>query len=128
MANSELENLLTKAIFAFRLREMLTKFGIPENDEVRLEILAGKNSESLASVKVPTTIKKDHIQSGSLSLESFKQKVKDEFLNPAINILDLGQYISDDEIEIIFSSNSDINITIKADCCCDFNGFCCCYC
>ena len=128
MANSELENLLTQAIFAFQLREMLTKFGIPENDEVILEIQAGENPEPLASVKVPTTVNKAHIQSGSLSLESFKQTVKDKFLNSAINILDLGKYISDDEVRLVFSSSSDLNITILAGCCCRINGQCCCYC
>ncbi|MDJ0632016.1 MAG: hypothetical protein QNJ34_02380 [Xenococcaceae cyanobacterium MO_188.B29] len=140
-ANSKLETCLTKAIYAFKVREILTKFGVPENAEVTLELQIGENSEPCACCQIPTTVKKDHIQCGSMSLSSFQHSVMDDFINPALNTLDLGQYIPDDEekfakgespMKVVFRSNSpsfSMDVTTSSYCCCRLpNGSCCCSC
>ena len=125
MVDLNLQEKLTKAIFAYQVRNKLTQFGIPENEQVQL-ILRANNKEPLATVDIPTTEKKDHIQKGSLSIESFKQVIKDEFLNGAINTLDLQ--IAEDSLELIFTTNSGTNIALSVTCCCTIQGYCCCFC
>ena len=46
--SSELETCLTKAISEFKVRDMLTKFGIPEDAEVTLEMQLDENSKPIA--------------------------------------------------------------------------------
>lgn len=129
-AYQELETCLTKAINAFNVREMLTNFGVPEDAEATLELELGDNPEPLVCCEIPTTTKKDHIPCGSLSLKSFQNLVLDDFINPALNILDLGKYLPDDdgkiasgekEMKIVFSSNSPrcaINARLSSLCTC----------
>ncbi len=120
MSNTELKNKITKAIFKHKLREILTKFGISETEAVELELYVEGETEPEARVTVPTTVKKEHIPSGILSLTSFKQTVKDDFLNQ----LELPY---DGKINVIFST-ADENIAVRAGCCQFIGGLCVCYC
>lgn len=135
--NKELENCLTKAIYAYNVRGMLTKLGLPEDAEATMEFQLGDSQESLASCEIPTTVKKDHIPSGSVSLKSFRSLIVDDFINPALNTLDLGSHIPDDDqkfvkgerkMKVVFRSTSDdfamdMQILYK---CCRSCGFQCC--
>ena len=139
--NPELELCLTKAISTFKVREMLTKFGVPEDAEVTLELYLGEDSQPAISCPIRTTVKKDHIQCGSISLTSFQHLVKDDFINPAIHTLDLGRLIPDDDrnfangekpMKVAFRSNSSsfsIGVVTILSCCQRYSdGSCCCAC
>lgn len=137
-ANQELEDCLTKAVNAFNVREMLTKFGISEDAEATIEIQMGDNSEPLARCEIPTTIKKEHIPRGIMSLDSFHNLVIDDFINPALNVLDMGEYLPDDDgkfargesgMKMVFRSNSPnyrMNLATYSFCCkpCGNNNCC----
>ena len=131
IAYQELETCLTKAVSAFNVREMLTKLGIPEDAKTMLELQMGGHSEPIARCEIPTTTKKDHILCGTMSLNGFHDLVIDNFINPALNILDLGKYLPDDDgrfangekgMKIIFRSSSpdfSMNLATFSFCCCD---------
>ena len=128
-ANQELEDCLTKAVHAFNVREMLTKFGISEDAKATVELQMGDNSEPLARCEIPTTTEKDHIPCGIMSLDSFHNLVIDNFINPALNVLDLGEYLPDDDgkfangeskMKIVFCSSSpyfSMNLSTCSICC-----------
>lgn len=129
-ANQELENCLTKAIDAFKVRDMLTRFGIPEDVEVTLEMRSGDNPASIAKCSVPTTVKKDRVPCGSMSLINLQDSLIDDFINPAISTFDLSTLIPDenrliangqDKLTIDLScknSSSSLNLSIAPCCCC----------
>lgn len=138
--NSELETCLTKAIYAFKVRDMLTRFGIPEDTKVTLELQLGEDPKPLALCEVPTTVKKDHVPCGSISMMSFRNLVVDDLINPAIHTLDLGSFIPDvdgavasgaSKVKVVFRSNTpDFNldlVTILA-CCWPGCDWCCRFC
>lgn len=120
MINQELENKLIKAIFQFDLRELITKLGIPESQEVELKLYLAKSSEPEATVTIPAANKIGCIACGDISVKDFKSLVKTKFLNKL-------QLPYNEEIKLVFST-PDLNITFSAGCCCVIEGFCCCYC
>ncbi|MDJ0572469.1 MAG: hypothetical protein QNJ53_25980 [Pleurocapsa sp. MO_192.B19] len=147
--SSELETCLTKAISEFKVRDMLTKFGIPEDAEVTLEMQLDENSKPIACCSVPTVINKDAIPSGSMSLTDLQNSLVDDFINPAIKTFDLSRRIADveestedadvekstedDENKLIISlksKTSNYNFSFRtAICCCLVGcGKCCAYC
>ena len=138
--SSELETCLTKAISEFKVRDMLTKFGIPEGAEVTLEMQLDENSKPIASCPVPTVINKDAIPYGSTSLTDLQNSLVDDFINPAIKTFDLSRRIADvdessedDENKLIISlksKTSNYNFSFRtAICCCLVGcGKCCVYC
>lgn len=93
--NNELENCLTKAISKFEVRDIFTKFGIPHDVEITLKMQLGENSEPIASCSIPKTHKKDSVCE-SRSTDEFKESIKDQFLNPALEEYGLSQYIPAD--------------------------------
>ena len=144
--NQELDDCLTKAISEFKVRDMLTKFGIPEDAEVTLEMQLDENSKPIASCSVPTVINKDAIPSGSMSLRDLQNSLIDDFINPAIKTFDLSKRIADvegiadveestedDENKLIISLKSQTPnykfSYVSAACCCLVGcGKCCGYC
>ena len=138
--SSELENCLAKAISEFKVRDMLTKFGLPEDAEVTLEMQLSENSKPIASCSIPTTVKKDHIPCGSISVRSLRYSLKDDFINPAIGRFDLGTLIPETDgsvdssenklIVSLSSKNSDFNLdfSMGMHCCIPGCGKCCEYC
>lgn len=143
IVNSPLETCLEKAISEFKVRDMLTKFGIPEDAEVTLEMQIGKNPP-LARLSVPNPVKKEDkkedISRGSMSLTSLHDSLIDDFINRAINDLDLMEFIADvggaiddDKNKLIVSLNSQgdnysTNFVLAGCCCCrhdDTNRTCC---
>ena len=135
--NSELENCLNKAVHSFNVRSMLTKLGLPEDVEATLELKLDDSSEPLASCKIASTVRQDHIQCGSISLKSFKNLVTNDFLNPAFNLLDLDKHLPVEEgkiasgekkIQMVFSCSSDdytMKVQTSSGCCCIVGDKCC---
>ena len=127
--NRELENCLDKAVSAFNVREMLTKLGIPEDAKATVELEMGGCSEPLVCCEIPTTIKKEHVRCGTMSLDSFHDLVIDDFINPALNILNLGEYLPEDDgkfargesgMKMVFRSSSpdfNLNLATFSFCC-----------
>lgn len=136
-AHHELENCLTKAISKFEVRDMLTKFGIPNDAEVNLEIKLGDNFP-IASCSVPNTTKKKHISFGSMSLTNLHESLVENFINPALSDLDLMEFIAgvggtidNDKNKLTIGLNSqcpksNINLALRSCCCCRRNNGRCC--
>lgn len=110
---SELNTCLTKAISAFNVRKMLTELGVPEDAEVAVDIQLGDDTTPIASCSVPTTVKKDHIPCGSISMMSFKTQVADDFINPALHTLDLDSLLPKDEK--ISSGEKKLKVCFRSD-------------
>lgn len=108
--NSELEMCLTKAIYACKVRDMLTKFGIPKNAEVTLEMLFGKETKPRAICPIPTSPTKENVEFGSLSMKGLRSCLMEDFMDPAIYNYGLGEFLPEVEGGIV---NDDNKVTVK---------------
>lgn len=113
-SNHELENCLTKAISKFEVRDMLTKFGVPEDAEVTLKMQLGENSQPLARCPVTTTTKKDNIACGSTSWDELKKSITDEFLNPALTEYSFSKYMSPEAQKEFVEGKMPLNISFDS--------------
>lgn len=138
--NPELQTTLTKAVYAYKVRDILTMFGFSEDTPVTLELMLGESTEPVARVEVATSEKKEHVPCGTISMMSLQQMVLDDFINPALHNLDLGQHIPDSDgkiasgeskLNICFRSNTNSfssEIALAGYCCIPCGGICCRFC
>ncbi|WP_019503635.1 hypothetical protein [Pleurocapsa sp. PCC 7319] len=110
--SSELETCLTKAISEFKVRDMLTKFGLPEDAEVKLKMYFGENSQAAATCPVPSATEKKRTSSQTSSVKEFKNALTEKFMNPAIIETELGSFLPDEKtLTLKFNDQNNNSIT-----------------
>lgn len=106
---------------------------LPGNSQISSEdnIYQVDNSDDIfaptADCKTPTITQKNYIPYETVSLNGFHNLVIDDFINPALNVLDLSEYLPDDGkfaqgesgINMVFrSSSSDFRMSQARSFCC----------
>ena len=89
--NQKLQQCLDKGITDSKLKNILTKFGILENERVTVSLKRG--NEVLASCEIEPTAKNTQSETVVMSLEAFQTEVFDEFIMPTEERFGLSQAI-----------------------------------
>ena len=89
----ELERRMAKGIVVCRLRDTLTRFGIPENEQVTVSLKHG--NQVLASCEIQPTGRKTRIEKIGMSLEAFSNEVIDGFLEPTEVLFNISEALPD---------------------------------
>ena len=85
----ELERRMAKGIIVCRLRDTLTKFGFPENEQVTVSLKRG--DEVLASCEVQPTYRDTQLETTRMSFEAFSTEVINGFLEPTEALFNLSE-------------------------------------
>ena len=89
----ELERRMAKGIIVCRLRDTLTKFGFPENEQVIVSFKLG--TDVIASCEVQPTDKVTQLETTGMSLEAFSTEMLDGFLEPTEVLFNLSEALPD---------------------------------
>lgn len=89
--NQKLQEYFTKGITASKLSNILTKFGILENESVTVSLRRG--DEVLASSEIEPTPGNNRVETVGMSLKALNTEILNEFLAPTEEFLGLAETI-----------------------------------